>query len=108
MRQTDLYHVGRDDPIVWELGTDDGPLPPTFYLGIVRVQLRIGETVVDSARTPDAFDWSKGDLRIRLNRGPALEPGWHETRLIVYTQANPDGIERWTDLPWIRVVATAA
>ena len=105
--ETEVYYVGRRDPLTWALTTDGGDLPSTFYLTVTRVVLFVGEVKIDTDENAEAINWKDGHLAIHLDLAPPIPAGRHETRLIVYTQFNDKGGEDWRFVPMIRVVDSA-
>ncbi len=105
LRDTEIYYLGRDDVLEWRLHGEAGPFPESFYQGITRCVLHIGDAAtLDSRDNPLAITWGTGNsLQLRLKHAKNLTPGRHQARLIVYTWAEPDGLEDWRQLPWIVV-----
>lgn len=61
---------------------------------VTKMELEIGDdTIIDSATSADAFDWSEGDGKLILALGgETITAGTYTATLIVYDATNTDGI----------------
>ena len=98
----DPVHVynGAGNTVELQLAESGKPL----NLGMVdRITLRLGtsSSVIDSAITPQAFDWSTDSGKLVLRLGDlGLAPGRYTVRMVVYSGGNSEGII-WGGFPMI-------
>jgi len=66
--------------------------------GVTRVQVRVGERLLDSDDHPQAIAWDGHRLRLRLGLvDPPLTVGWWPGRVVLFAQDAPEGVV-WGEL----------
>jgi hypothetical protein len=64
--------------------------------GVTRMQLLVGDTVVDSASSAEAFDWStdgaNGVVTLDIGFEKGLKTGLYRARLTLYDNTYPNGL----------------
>jgi len=99
---------GADDVTVLGLFQDSKSTPfgGSWWTSITRITATVGVSTLDSQSAPaGSFDWSSGDVRVRLGRASGLTAGYHDLRLRIYMPEAPNGLAVWQGLPRVNVMS---
>jgi len=93
---TEIAYLGHDNTIDLLLKADE---EAEDLSAVTRMTLELDSTIIDSEKSPDAFDWdtdTTGKLILALG-GESLIAGMYRTTLTVYDLTNEKGIV-WGEL----------
>lgn len=89
----EIVYINRDNVIALSLLSDSVAIS---HDAITRCQLQVGDTLLDSAVTPDLFDLSNNDKVILKLGASTLTAGRYPAKLIVFDLNNHLGLV-WGD-----------
>lgn len=86
---SESIYIGRDNTIELALSVDGVDLNHT---GIVRCQVKIGSTMIDSDVTPELFDFTHADRLVLMFGDAGLNEGECTAKLYVFDANNQHGL----------------
>lgn len=93
----ELIYLDRDNEIVLRLSSDGATIT---HSGLTRVQLLVGDTLLDSQVTPALFDFTQSDRLILKLGTSSLTAGRYTTTIYVFDETHTLG------LMWGQIILT--
>lgn len=82
-------YLGRDNTIELRLCINDNPITHTH---IIRCQVQVGASLLDSSISPSLFDLTKTDRLVMAFGQSGLIPGRYKSALIIYDSVREHGV----------------